>query len=137
MSKPTPGPPSPGFTRVSNCQATRYLCSKVGWLGKTKPSLIVPFLAQNFAVDNGYMTADDLTETTVRVKNLSPRQLGVYTCRAQNKLGSAEKEYLVTEAYKANCIVGQCDDFSSATSTTKTRLTAALPLLVFLYNFFS
>jgi hypothetical protein len=42
------------------------------------------------------MTADDLTETTVRIKKLNPRQLGVYTCRAQNKLGSAEKEFLVT-----------------------------------------
>ena len=59
------------------------------------------------------MTADDLTETTVRIKKLNPRQLGVYTCRAQNKLGSAEREFTVSESYQPNCIIGQCEDFAA------------------------
>jgi hypothetical protein len=76
-------------------------------------------------VDNGFMTADDLTETTVRVKKLSPRQLGVYTCRAQNKLGSAEREFLVTESYQPNCVIGQCDDFAAkASSSTHVSIVA-------------
>ena len=61
------------------------------------------FLLQNYAVDNGFMTADDLTETTVRIKKLSPRQIGVYTCRAQNKLGSAEREFLVNILLNISC----------------------------------
>jgi len=81
------------------------------------------------------MTADDLTETTVRVKKLGQRQLGVYTCRAQNKLGSAEKEYLVSEAYQPNCIVGQCDDFSAAAPTGPDRGLLLLLLLSTLARF--
>ena len=34
-------------------------------------------------MDNGYITSEDFTETSVRVKKLGPRQLGKYTCRAQ------------------------------------------------------
>ena len=41
------------------------------------------FNLQIYAVDNGYITSEDFTETSVRVKKLGPRQLGKYTCRAQ------------------------------------------------------
>lgn len=69
---------------------------------------------QLYVVDNGYTTADDFTETSVRIKKLGRRQLGKYYCRAQNKLGSAEREFLVEESYEPNCRVGLCGDFSSA-----------------------
>ena len=42
-------------------------------------------------VDNGYQTADDHTETSVRIKRLGRQHLGKYICRAQNKLGTKEK----------------------------------------------
>jgi hypothetical protein len=44
-----------------------------------------------FAVDSGFTTTDDFTETSVRIKSLGQRQLGSYYCRAQNKLGSGEQ----------------------------------------------
>lgn len=72
---------------------------------------------QIYAVDNGYLTADDFTETSVRVKKLGPRQLGSYFCRAQNKLGSSEREFVVSETYEPNCVVGLCEDFASAATT--------------------
>jgi len=68
---------------------------------------------QLYVVDNGFTTADDFTETSVRIKKLGRRQLGKYYCRAQNKLGSAEREFLVSESYEPNCVVGLCGDFSA------------------------
>jgi len=68
---------------------------------------------QLYVVDNGFTTADDFTETSVRIKKMGRRQLGKYYCRAQNKLGSAEREFLVSESYEPNCVVGLCGDFSA------------------------
>ena len=68
-------------------------------------------------VDNGYLTADDFTDTSVRIKKLGKRQLGSYFCRAQNKLGSTEKEFIVVETYEPDCTVGLCNEFSSASSS--------------------
>ena len=73
-------------------------------------------LFQIYAVDNGYITADDFTETSVRIKKMGRRQLGNYTCRAQNKLGNTEKVFRVYESYVPNCEVGLCGDFSSGSS---------------------
>ena len=67
-------------------------------------------------VDNGFTTADDFTETSVRIKKLGPRQLGKYHCQAQNKLGSAKREFLVQESYEPNCVVGLCGDFSAGSN---------------------
>ena len=67
-------------------------------------------------MDNGFTTADDFTETSVRIKKLGPRQMGKYYCRAQNKLGSAEREFRVTESYEPNCVVGLCGDFSAGSN---------------------
>ena len=72
---------------------------------------------QHYVVDNGYLTADDFTDTSVRIKKLGKRQLGSYFCRAQNKLGSTEKEFIVVETYEPDCTVGLCNEFSSASSS--------------------
>ena len=72
------------------------------------------FFHQNYAVDTGFTTSDDFTETSVRIKKLSPRQLGTYVCRAQNKLGSAEREIVVVQQYEPDCIIGLCDRYTSA-----------------------
>lgn len=37
-----------------------------------------------------FATADELTDTTVRVITIEKRQYGQYVCKAANKLGSAE-----------------------------------------------
>ena len=75
------------------------------------------WLFQHYVVDNGYLTADDFTDTSVRIKKLGKRQLGSYFCRAQNKLGSTEKEFIVVETYEPDCTVGLCNEFSSASSS--------------------
>lgn len=72
---------------------------------------------QHYVVDNGYITADDFTDTSVRIKKLGKRQLGSYFCRAQNKLGSSEKEFIVVETYEPDCTIGLCSEFSSASSS--------------------
>lgn len=55
-------------------------------------------------------------ETTINIKKLDRSQLGVYTCQAQNKLGSASKEFLVYEANHSNSIVEQSNYFSPGSS---------------------
>ena len=93
--------------------------------------IFTTFLLQIYAVDNGYMTADDFTETSVRIKKLGRRQLGKYLCRAQNKLGSSEKEFLVQESYEPNCVVGLCGDFSSGSFALSSSLTSLIiPLMI-------
>lgn len=37
-----------------------------------------------------FATADEFTDTTIRVITIEKRQYGIYTCKAKNKLGSAE-----------------------------------------------
>ena len=88
------------------------------------------FMFQNYAVDTGFTTSDDFTETSVRVRNLSPRQLGVYVCRAQNKLGSAEKEINVVQQYEPDCVVGLCDRYTSRATKTAAATTVILPTLI-------
>ena len=64
-----------------------------------------------YAVDSGYTTTDDLTATSVRIKELGQRQLGDYHCRAQNKLGSGEQTITVEQSYQPNCL-GLCGEFT-------------------------
>jgi len=37
-----------------------------------------------------FATADEYTDTTIRIITIEKRQYGEYTCRAANKLGTAE-----------------------------------------------
>ena len=70
-----------------------------------------------YAVDSGYTTTDDLTATSVRIKELGQRQLGDYHCRAQNKLGSGEKTITVEQSYQPNCL-GLCGGEFTGSATT-------------------
>ena len=74
---------------------------------------------KHYVVDGGYTSADDETLTSVRVKNLKPRELGDYICKAQNKLGAAEKTLTIKQSYVPNCVVGICDDYASKANSIK------------------
>lgn len=39
-----------------------------------------------------FATADEFTDTTIRVITIEKRQYGNYVCKAANKLGTAEKQ---------------------------------------------
>ena len=39
-----------------------------------------------------FATADEYTDTTLRILSVEKRQFGMYQCRAANKLGIAEAE---------------------------------------------
>lgn len=77
---------------------------------------------QYYAVDAGYTTTDDFTETSVKIKSLGVRQLGSYFCRAQNKLGSGEQEIVLEQSYTPNCVIGICDDYTSSASALSLRV---------------
>ena len=84
---------------------------QINFLNKLK------YTFQYFVVDNGYTTADDSTEARVRIKKLTYDQVGGYTCRAQNKLGSAEKKFDVQLGSQTDCNIGLCESYSSAGSS--------------------
>ena len=83
-------------------------------------------------MDNGYITSEDFTETSTRVKKLGPTQLGKYTCRAQNKLGETSKEFIIQESYEPNCVVGLCGDFSSGCSGLESLFSMLISLSILL-----
>ena len=51
----------------------------------------------------------DSTEARVYIKKLTYDQVGGYTCRAQNKLGSAEKKFDVQLGSQTDCNIGLCE----------------------------
>jgi len=98
-----------GYSAELVCHVEAYPRPTITWIHEG----IQLSTNQHYVVDNGFTTADDFTETSVRIKKLGRRQMGTYYCRAQNKLGSAEREFRVTETYEPNCVVGLCGDFSA------------------------
>ncbi len=84
------------------------------------------FTNQLYTVDNGFTTTDDYIETSVRIKSLSPRLIGKYVCRAQNKLGSNEREILVTQSFEPNCVAGLCGDRFGAAASVSAAWTVVL-----------
>lgn len=39
-----------------------------------------------------FATADEFTDTTIRIITIEKKQYGLYTCKAANKLGSSEAQ---------------------------------------------
>jgi len=60
---------------------------------------------------------ENVLETTLRLKNLDMSKLGVYSCRAENKLGSDEKEFVVIKSQPIGCNLGHCESFASSKSS--------------------
>ena len=76
------------FSVELGCQIEAFPRPTITWISPKKNQLTTNL---NYVVDNGYQTADDRTETTVRIKRLGRQHLGKYICRAQNKLGTKEQ----------------------------------------------
>ena len=70
------------------CHVVAFPRPTITWISPKKNQLTTNL---NYVVDNGYVTADDHTETSVRIKRLGRQHLGKYICRAQNKLGLKEQ----------------------------------------------
>lgn len=117
-----------GYSVQMDCHVEAYPRPTITWIHQG----IQLSTNQIYVVDNGYVTAEDFTETSVRVKKLGPRQLGKYLCRAQNKLGSSEKEFVIQESYEPNCVVGLCGDFSSGCSGFKSLFSMLITLSILL-----
>ena len=79
------------------CQIEAFPRPTITWISPKKNQLTTNL---NYVVDNGYQTADDRTETTVRIKRLGRQHLGKYICRAQNKLGTKEQVNDISIAFQ-------------------------------------
>ena len=101
-----------GYSAELTCHVEAYPSPTITWVHDG----IQLSNNRNYAVDTGFSTSDDFTETSVKIRSLSRRQLGEYYCRAQNKLGSSEGKIIVEQTYEPDCIIGICDDFSGAES---------------------
>ena len=99
-----------GYSVEMTCHVEAYPPPTITWVHNGIQLTTNPV----FIVDSGYTTADDFTETSVRVKSLGSRELGEYFCRAQNKLGSKERRIEIVRSYEPSCTVGICDGFNRA-----------------------
>ncbi|XP_026325383.1 lachesin-like [Hyposmocoma kahamanoa] len=50
-----------------------------------------------------FRTSDEFTETTLRVVTIDQRHYGTFTCKAQNKLGTAAGQVELSEAIEPVC----------------------------------
>lgn len=50
-----------------------------------------------------FATADEYSDTTIRIITIEKKQYGIYTCRASNKLGSAETQVELFETFTPVC----------------------------------
>ncbi|XP_046382592.1 lachesin-like isoform X2 [Ischnura elegans] len=57
---------------------------------------------QHYSISN-FATADEYTDTTIRVITIEKRQYGKYTCKATNRLGTAEAEVELFESIIPVC----------------------------------
>lgn len=88
---------------------------------------------QHFSVSH-FATADEFTDTTLRVITIEKRQFGNYICKARNKLGSAEAKVHLFETVVPVCppACGQAG-YSSASATDKSVVLFLLvPIVAFL-----
>jgi len=57
---------------------------------------------QHYKISN-FATADEFTDTTLRVITIEKRQYGFYTCKAENKFGENEAQVELVESYLPTC----------------------------------
>lgn len=64
-----------------------------------------------------FATADEFTDTTIRVITIEKRQYGIFKCKAQNKLGTDEGQVDLVGKYATTflvIIIGRFHEFSVA-----------------------
>ena len=54
------------------------------------PINLTPLYSTLFYSISHFATADEFTDTTIRIITIEKRQYGQYVCKAANKLGAAE-----------------------------------------------
>ncbi|KAG6454611.1 lachesin [Manduca sexta] len=84
-----------------------------------------------------FATADEFTDTTLRVITIEKRQFGMFTCTAQNKLGSAEGHVELTESIIPVCppACGQVR-YGGAAAISPSEMTIAVLLGAYIVNVF-
>lgn len=89
---------------------------------------------QHYGISH-FATADEFTDTNLRVITIEKRQYGMFTCKAQNKLGSAEAYVELTESIIPVCppACGHANYYSAATSMMPTLNTIVALLFVYVY----
>ncbi|CAB0014989.1 unnamed protein product [Nesidiocoris tenuis] len=89
---------------------------------------------QHYSVSH-FATADEFTDTTLRVITIEKRQYGYYSCKAINKLGAAEAKVHLFETVVPVCppACGQAR-YSSATVTDKSVVAFLLIPAILFFN---
>lgn len=82
-----------------------------------------------------FATADEFTDSTIRIITIEKRQYGLYTCKATNKLGSAEAQVELFETIIPVCppACGQAHYGAASTITTSTAL-FIFTVIIFIYR---
>ncbi|XP_063220158.1 lachesin [Bacillus rossius redtenbacheri] len=92
---------------------------------------------QHYSISH-FATADEFTDTTIRVITIEKRQYGMYICKAANKLGTVTAEVELFETIIPVCppACGQARYGDAAQITTSMALVLISVLLVFLHRNF-
>lgn len=90
---------------------------------------------QHYSISH-FATADEFTDTTLRVITLEKRQYGKYQCSAANKLGTDVKEVELFETIIAVCppACGTGYDSGAAPITTSMAIVLISALIIFLHR---
>ncbi|MCL4134111.1 UNVERIFIED_CONTAM: hypothetical protein GTU68_015239 [Idotea baltica] len=73
------------FDAILECRVESYPPAAISWIFRSET-----LVNNQHYVMSQFATADEFTDTTLRVRSIEKRQYGNYTCRANNKLGGYE-----------------------------------------------
>merc|ERR1711915_766570 len=99
-----------GFEVGLVCSVEAYPPASITWIHNGIQKSVTD---ESFSIYKG-PGSDGLTTSNLKIKRLQPDQIGSYTCRAGNKLGQAETSFKVEQGWDINCVIGNCDIYSSA-----------------------
>lgn len=79
---------------------------------------------------SNFVTADEFTDSTLRIVTLDERQYGNYKCKAVNKLGSDEAQINLYETSSPVCPPACGQGYSSASSLKNSSLATFLLAII-------
>lgn len=88
--------------------------------------------SKKYKISN-FATADEFTDSTLRIVGLDSKQYGDYKCKAVNKLGSDEAEINLYETNNPVCPPACGQGYSSSTSI-KASLVSIITLLAIIFH---
>lgn len=82
------------------CHVEAYPPPAIVWIKEDTQQVLTN--NQHYSISH-FATADEFSDTTIRIITIEKRQYGTYVCRAANKLGTSEKQVILFESIIPVC----------------------------------